>query len=96
MSTATKRRPTETLHRALREALGVDVPEYVSARWVAETFGLDPTTVLHAIQTGKLPTRRTRVEGRVMKNAVRPGDALLVWGHRLFTAPAAEKTVNQP
>lgn len=84
MSTATPQRPAR-LNDTLSEILGADVPETVSASWVARTFGIERPTVVHAITTGKLPSlAETDEKGRILAHVVRPGDALLVWGWRLF------------
>lgn len=82
-------RPTEALQRVMHDVLGgVDVPEYVNAVWIARVFGLDQTTVRNAIAVGKLPAFRARVNGRMSRYAIRPGDALLIWGWKLFAAPS--------
>lgn len=68
------------------DALLPGAPEWVSPQWVTDAFGLaDKNSVMHAIRTGKLPAERQR-HGRRLLWAIRPADALLIWGHRLRRA----------
>lgn len=90
MTAALDRRPG--LDSALRAMLGEDdVPEFVSAQWVADRFDLHATTVLHAARVGKLPSvQALDSHGAAVSYAIRPGDALLIWGHRLLRRGRAQ------
>lgn len=89
MSAVIDRSATE-LDAALAAILGVDeLPEYVTTSWITKTFGAAPTTILYAIQRGKLPAERLKdADGKVVSYSVRPRDAFLLWGHRLMKADA--------
>ena len=63
-----------------------EVPEIVSSRWCAETFGITISAVNAAIQQGRLPAERF---GHVW--AIRSEDALKLWGHFLLRS-ARQKT----
>ncbi|TXH10743.1 MAG: hypothetical protein E6R04_04600 [Spirochaetes bacterium] len=74
------------LTAALNILLGdEDIPEWVTATWVAEKFHLNQATVLQAAKTGKLPATPTfDSRGDVALYSIRPCDALLIWGHKLL------------
>lgn len=93
MSAAIAPHMREALGAALGEILGVDVPDRVSAAWVASAFGIDRQTVGHAVRVGKLPAEVVTTKNGKPAYSVRPGDALLVWGHRLLTSSTEG---NQP
>lgn len=80
------------LDSALKALLGdEDVPEFVSAQWVSDKFGLHVATVLHAAKVGKLPSvQALDSRGATASYAIRPGDALLVWGYRLLKRGSAQ------
>lgn len=74
------------LNAALSSLLdGREIPEQVSAAWIADVFGVTQRTVRASIAAGKLPAREIKsVDGTVMAWSISPGDALLIWGHRLL------------
>lgn len=74
------------LNAALSSLLdGREIPDQVSASWVSEVFGITQRTVRASIASGKLPAREIKsVDGTVMAWSISPGDALLIWGHRLL------------
>jgi hypothetical protein len=90
--TTTSLNRRDGLDAALKDLLGDEsVPEWVTAAWVAEKFGLNQATVLHAAKVGKLPTARVLdSRGNVAMYSIRPGDALLVWGYRLLKRESAK------
>lgn len=92
MTTTLERRAG--LDSAIKAMLaGEDIPEFVSAQWIAEKFGLHVATVLHAAKVGKLPSVRAMdSKGAIASYAIRPGDALLVWGYRLLKRPEPDKS----
>lgn len=55
------------------------IPEYVSTRWCADTFGITTTSVVSAIKQGRLPASRF---GHIW--AIRSEDALRLWSPFLF------------
>lgn len=75
-----------------------DLPELVSPEWVAQTFGLHKTAVFYAIRNGKLPVLTVTGGGnskRTATYAIKPADALRIWGYRLVTAALeAESAVH--
>lgn len=84
MST-TVERPAE-LDIALSSLLGgAQIPDQVSSSWVARVFGVNVRSVHAAINAGKLPAQEVRSpEGKVIAFIIKPGDAMLIWGHRLL------------
>lgn len=56
-----------------------DIPEYVSTRWCADTFGITTASVATAINQGRLPAERF---GHIW--AIRSEDALRMWSPMLF------------
>lgn len=84
MSAVMDRSATE-LDAALAAILGVDeLPEFVTTAWVTRTFGTSQTTILYAIQRGKLPAERLKdADGKTVAYSIRPRDAFMLWAHRL-------------
>lgn len=60
-------------------------PDEVTVAWLCDVFALTPTTVKHAISTGKLPARSiTSANGGTALWLANPEHALLIWGNRLL------------
>lgn len=78
-------RPTAALEAALGALIQCPVPERVSTSWISKTFGITQRTVVSAIATGKLPAEEIQsLDGKVIAFIIKPGDAMLIWGHRLL------------
>lgn len=81
---------TAALDKALDALLDPDLPR-VTATETARLFGVNVTTVVHAINVGKLPAERVGEARKAYAWLIRPRDAVLIWGHKLR---ARETTTN--
>lgn len=74
-----------TLPPALAALIPDDAPELAGPGWIAELFGVTPQTVAHAIKSGKLPALAIPgAKGTVSSWAIRPEDAVRLWGGRVL------------
>lgn len=73
---------TADVDKALDVVLDPDAKR-VTANETARIFGINVTTVIHAINVGKLPAERVGDQRRAFAWLIRPRDAALIWGHRL-------------
>lgn len=64
------------------------VPEIVTTRWCADTFGVTQSAILAAIHDGRISATRF---GSVW--ALRSEDALEVWGHLLLRRARQKRNV---
>lgn len=86
--TATIESPRAELRNALAAVLGVDeLPEFATAAWICQSFGVADASVYGAIRSGKLPSVQVPSGGATFIYLVRPEDALVIWGHRLTNRP---------
>lgn len=62
-----------------------DAPETATVAWTADFFEITHSTVNHAIKSGNLPATPIRdADDKVLGYNIRPKDALMIWGHRLY------------
>ncbi|MCB1257518.1 MAG: hypothetical protein KDB26_10455 [Microthrixaceae bacterium] len=66
-----------------------DAPELVGVGWIADLLGITPQTVTHAIRAGKLPALSIPGAATTIAYAVRPEDAVRIWGRRVLRRRAA-------
>lgn len=60
-------------------------PDTASVSWIAEFFNVVPSTVIHAVHANRLPAEPiTDSDDKVLGYRIRPLDAVLLWGHRLY------------
>lgn len=74
----------------MRYSLADDVPDTVTAKWCAQTFGITVTAVGIAIREGRLPAQRF---GNLW--SIRVEDAMALWATKL-PRPTVTVDNNQP
>lgn len=94
----TNRAPAADLPADLAALIPHDAPELVAAGWVSEHLGISNQAVNAAIRAGRIPSTAVHgVNGTVIAHAIRPHDAVVLWGRRALTVRAkAERDETQP
>lgn len=80
----------------LAELIPADAPEWVGVGWGAEWLEITPPTILAAIRNGRIPALEIPgAKGVVAAYAIRPSDAVRLWGPTVLRRRAAAATAAQ-
>lgn len=85
----------ETLAPELAALLPDDAPEFAAPGYIAEFLGLTTPTVLYAIRVGRIRALAVPgARGTTATWAVRPTDAVRLWGHKILRRRAQAQAAN--